>query len=84
MGCNYHNFSLFQEHHYQPLNTSKCTPCQCYSVGSFGGACDILSGQCNCRPGVIGRACDSCSNPYAEVTSEGCQGISIRIILYYQ
>lgn len=31
-------------------------------------------GQCKCRPGVIGRRCDSCPNLFAEVTLNGCEG----------
>lgn len=62
-----------KDNHYQPLNETACLPCDCYSVGSFGGACDLLTGQCRCREGVIGRRCDSCSNPYAEVTLKGCE-----------
>ncbi|KAK6640052.1 hypothetical protein RUM43_008329 [Polyplax serrata] len=61
------------ENHYQPLGSEKCLECQCYSVGSFTPKCDLLTGQCKCRAGVIGRRCDSCSNPYAEVTIHGCE-----------
>lgn len=62
-----------RESHYQPINETACLACDCYSVGSFGGSCNKLTGQCECREGVIGRRCDSCSNPYAEVTSNGCE-----------
>lgn len=34
-------------------------------------------GQCKCRPGVIGRRCDSCPNLFAEVTLNGCEGKNI-------
>ncbi|XP_037887303.1 protocadherin-like wing polarity protein stan isoform X2 [Glossina fuscipes] len=59
--------------HYQPPNETACIPCDCYSVGSFNSACNPLTGQCECREGVIGRRCDACSNPYAEVTLNGCE-----------
>lgn len=62
-----------KENHYQPLNETACLPCDCYAIGSFGGTCNLLNGQCECRDGVIGRRCDSCSNPYAEVTLSGCE-----------
>ncbi len=61
-----------RENHYQPEHESACLPCDCYSIGSFGGGCNS-EGQCNCREGVIGRRCDSCSNEYAEVTTNGCE-----------
>uniref|UniRef100_A0AAG5D0U0 Protocadherin-like wing polarity protein stan n=1 Tax=Anopheles atroparvus TaxID=41427 RepID=A0AAG5D0U0_ANOAO len=61
-----------RENHYQPVNDTTCLPCECYAVGSYGKSCNS-SGQCECREGVIGRRCDSCSNPYAEVTLNGCE-----------
>lgn len=41
-------------------------------MGSFGSGCNYFTGQGVCREGVIGRRCDSYSNPYAEVTLIGC------------
>ncbi|XP_062541557.1 protocadherin-like wing polarity protein stan [Armigeres subalbatus] len=61
-----------RENHYQMENDTSCLPCECYAVGSYGKSC-TNSGQCECREGVIGRRCDSCSNPYAEVTLNGCE-----------
>lgn len=63
-----------QEFHFRPRNLDTCLPCDCYPVGSFSRACDPESGQCQCRPGVIGRQCNSCDNPFAEVTNSGCEG----------
>lgn len=64
----------FQEFHYRPRASDTCLPCDCYPVGSFSRSCDPESGQCQCRPGVIGRQCNSCDNPFAEVTNSGCEG----------
>ncbi|KAI5754092.1 hypothetical protein M8J77_005676 [Diaphorina citri] len=59
--------------HYQPGNGDQCIECNCYSTGSYDGQCDRETGQCRCRTGVIGSRCDSCPNPYAEVTLRGCE-----------
>lgn len=64
----------FQDNHYTPHDSNKCLECGCYSVGSFDRMCDQTTGQCKCRPGVVGRRCDQCPNSYAEVTLNGCEG----------
>lgn len=61
-----------KENHYQLPNNTACLPCECYTIGSLEKSCGD-TGQCECREGVIGRRCDSCSNPYAEVTLNGCE-----------
>lgn len=71
--CNKNTGECFcQEHHYQLSKDSACLACECYAIGSYGKSCSS-TGQCECREGVIGRRCDSCSNPYAEVTLNGCE-----------
>ncbi|KAJ9579827.1 hypothetical protein L9F63_004533, partial [Diploptera punctata] len=62
-----------KENHFQPIDSDQCFDCECYATGSYGNQCDPISGQCRCRTGVIGRRCDSCPNPYAEVTLRGCE-----------
>ncbi|XP_059482643.1 protocadherin-like wing polarity protein stan isoform X3 [Neocloeon triangulifer] len=64
-----------KENHYQPKGSDECFDCGCYATGSYGRDCDMETGQCKCRNGVIGRRCDSCPNPYAEVTLRGCEVI---------
>ncbi|XP_008557612.1 protocadherin-like wing polarity protein stan [Microplitis demolitor] len=64
-----------KKNHYQPPGKDECIPCNCYSIGSRGPRCDAVTGQCRCLEGVIGRACTDCANPYAEVTSNGCEVI---------
>eukprot|EP00117_Sycon_ciliatum_P017666 scpid9788/ scgid16578/ Laminin subunit gamma-1; Laminin B2 chain; Laminin-1 subunit gamma; Laminin-10 subunit gamma; Laminin-11 subunit gamma; Laminin-2 subunit gamma; Laminin-3 subunit gamma; Laminin-4 subunit gamma; Laminin-6 subunit gamma; Laminin-7 subunit gamma; Laminin-8 subunit gamma; Laminin-9 subunit gamma; S-laminin subunit gamma len=52
-----------------------CIPCQCNTSYTDGGSgiCDIVSGQCPCRPGVEGRQCDQCQNGYHSLTAgSGC------------
>ncbi|XP_018329600.1 protocadherin-like wing polarity protein stan [Agrilus planipennis] len=64
-----------KENHYQPPNSKKCLPCDCYLIGSSSAQCDRQNGNCQCKEGVIGQKCDSCSNPYAEITLKGCEVI---------
>ena len=41
-----------------------CKPCDCAHGGSFDNDCDILSGQCKCRPNFKGRRCEVPENSY--------------------
>lgn len=66
---------LFQENYYKPPAQDACLPCDCFPHGSHSRACDMDTGQCACKPGVIGRQCNRCDNPFAEVTSLGCEGL---------
>lgn len=38
--------------------------CDCHPAGSYNSICDSITGQCPCRPGVIGLLCDTCSVGY--------------------
>ena len=35
-----------------------CEPCQCSLGGSLHSICDKQTGQCVCRPSIVGRECD--------------------------
>ncbi|KAK2494566.1 hypothetical protein MC885_008067 [Smutsia gigantea] len=62
-----------KENHYRPPGSPACLLCDCYPTGSLSRVCDPEDGQCPCKPGVIGRQCDRCDNPFAEVTTNGCE-----------
>ncbi|XP_017691028.1 PREDICTED: cadherin EGF LAG seven-pass G-type receptor 2 isoform X1 [Lepidothrix coronata] len=62
-----------KDNHYRPAGSDTCQPCECYPTGSLSRRCDATSGQCPCKAGVIGRHCDRCDNPFAEVTAGGCE-----------
>nr|XP_054098289.1 cadherin EGF LAG seven-pass G-type receptor 1 isoform X2 [Callithrix jacchus] len=64
-----------KENYYQPPAQDTCLPCDCFPHGSHSRACDMTTGQCACKPGVIGRQCNRCDNPFAEVTTLGCEVI---------
>jgi len=51
-----------------------CKPCDCYHLGTtetgFGPlACDQLTGQCQCKPHVIGVNCDQCEAGHYNIAS---------------
>lgn len=68
-------FWLPQENYYRPPGQDACLPCDCFPHGSHSRVCDMDTGQCSCKPGVIGRQCNRCDNPFAEVTILGCEGL---------
>lgn len=51
-----------------------CKPCDCYHLGTtetgFGPlACDQLTGQCQCKPHVVGVNCDQCEVGHFNIIS---------------
>lgn len=55
------------------LSEAKCSACECHPQGSKSSACDLTTGQCDCKPNVIGRQCDQCKNRYWNLSSDnGC------------
>ncbi|XP_062834481.1 cadherin EGF LAG seven-pass G-type receptor 2 isoform X1 [Anolis carolinensis] len=62
-----------KDNHYRPLGSAMCLLCDCYPTGSLSRTCESETGLCSCKPGVIGRRCDRCDNPFAEVTVNGCE-----------
>ncbi|XP_061688101.1 cadherin EGF LAG seven-pass G-type receptor 2 [Syngnathoides biaculeatus] len=64
-----------KDNHYRPEGSDTCLLCDCYPVGSFTRTCERHTGQCQCKAGVIGRQCDRCDNPFAEVSPDGCEVI---------
>ncbi|KAI5627047.1 laminin subunit beta-4 precursor, partial [Silurus asotus] len=47
-------------------------PCRCNHVGSLSSACSKFNGQCNCKPNVVGRCCDTCAPLTYGFGQNGC------------
>ncbi|XP_069765550.1 laminin subunit beta-4 [Narcine bancroftii] len=46
--------------------------CCCNPQGSVSPICSKFGGQCQCKPGVIGRCCDSCAPGFYGFGANGC------------
>lgn len=47
--------------------------CGCHPVGSVALQCVAYGGQCPCRPGVVGRTCNSCDTSFYGFSLSGCK-----------
>lgn len=55
-----------------PLVAKSCQPCECDRVGT--DVCDIETGDCTCKPGVIGHNCATCGpNMWGFAYGDGCK-----------
>lgn len=41
-----------------------CKPCECDIGGSYDNFCDVVTGQCRCRPKIGGRTCNEPEQSY--------------------
>ncbi|KAL2093590.1 hypothetical protein ACEWY4_010902 [Coilia grayii] len=61
-----------KDNYYRQPDSDTCLPCNCFPLGAHSRTCDPHTGQCACKTGVVGRQCNRCDNPFAEVTPNGC------------
>ncbi|XP_058264408.1 laminin subunit beta-4 isoform X2 [Hemibagrus wyckioides] len=47
-------------------------PCRCNPEGSFSSSCSKFTGQCDCKPNVVGRCCDTCAPLTYGFGQNGC------------
>jgi laminin gamma 1 len=64
----------------KPGDPPSCQPCQCYPVGTnlnddtYLPICNGFTGDCSCKPHVVGRDCDKCADGYFNIDSgQGCE-----------
>src|SRR4029434_11336629 len=53
--------------------------CDCNSEGAYRETCAKFGGQCECKPNVIVRCCDSCAPLTYGFGPNGCTGMLLRI-----
>ncbi|XP_066526394.1 laminin subunit beta-1 [Hoplias malabaricus] len=53
--------------------------CECDRLGSLSEECDMVGGQCRCKPNVIGRKCDQCAPRTYRFGPEGCTACDCHI-----
>ncbi|CAM9901061.1 unnamed protein product [Rangifer tarandus platyrhynchus] len=51
---------------------NRAVACKCHPQGSKGPNCSRLGGQCQCKPGVTGCCCDTCSTGSYGLGQHGC------------
>ncbi|TSK28057.1 Cadherin EGF LAG seven-pass G-type receptor 1 [Bagarius yarrelli] len=69
---NMHQSLSVRDNFYRLTGSDTCFPCECFHLGSNSRTCNPVTGECSCKIGVVGRQCNRCDNPFAEVTSSGC------------
>uniref|UniRef100_A0A8C9RVZ6 Laminin, beta 4 n=1 Tax=Scleropages formosus TaxID=113540 RepID=A0A8C9RVZ6_SCLFO len=47
--------------------------CRCNLIGSYSQSCSKFGGQCNCKPNVISRCCDTCAPNTFGFGPNGCK-----------
>lgn len=55
------------------LTVSLLHSCDCNPIGSTNGQCDIVTGQCECQPGITGLHCERCERNFFGFSSSGCK-----------
>ena len=55
--------------------------CECNLQGSYNNSCDSITGQCPCKPNVVGRSCNKCALNYHGITTgNGCKSCDCSIL----
>uniref|UniRef100_A0A8C7L321 Laminin, alpha 1 n=1 Tax=Oncorhynchus kisutch TaxID=8019 RepID=A0A8C7L321_ONCKI len=56
------------------ITAKNCQACSCHGNGSYSAMCDLLTGQCTCKPNVVGEKCDQCQVGFHSLLSgQGCR-----------
>nr|CDJ87589.1 Laminin and EGF and Netrin module domain containing protein [Haemonchus contortus] len=67
--CHLCKTGYFRDANKPITNKKACKHCGCHPVGSLSKSCNQMSGQCVCKVGVIGLACNRCAKGYQQSRS---------------
>ena len=73
----------------RPGDPASCQPCQCFPLGTNTDdqtqlpICNGLTGDCSCKPRVVGRDCDRCADGYFDINSDDVRNILNPFIHFY-
>ncbi|RXG51381.1 Laminin subunit alpha [Armadillidium vulgare] len=61
-----------------PSNRYGCEECACHTPGTVGAltTCDMIHGQCTCKPNVVSRACNECKDGTFNLMEDNLFGCS--------
>ncbi|XP_053120282.1 netrin-5 [Hemicordylus capensis] len=66
----------------RPITSSKaCKACQCHPIGAVGAICNQTTGQCQCKNGVTGLACNRCAPGFQQSRSAHAPCIRIPEVM---
>ena len=74
--CEMFLFQAYTYRAYEPC--TGCVNCDC-GAASVDPQCDLRTGQCTCRPGVIGHKCDQCEDGFWNYGPHGCHSMKFLI-----
>ncbi|NXV74126.1 LAMB3 protein, partial [Atlantisia rogersi] len=69
--CSAAQLQVCPDRHYGDVRVG-CTECDCDFQGTEDVGCDKTTGQCICRPGIVGHRCDQCQRGHCN-TYPGCE-----------
>lgn len=55
------------------MEDGSCQSCNCEQQGIESDGCDAKTGQCYCKPGVVGKRCDKCELPRTFLQNGRCE-----------
>nr|XP_046191549.1 netrin-3-like isoform X1 [Oncorhynchus gorbuscha] len=78
--CHYCKEGFFRDMSKPITHRRACKACDCHPVGAAGKTCNQTTGQCPCKDGVTGIACNRCAKGYQQSRSPVAPCIKIPVV----